>query len=384
MGGVCGGGDSKTRRINRELKEVEGKEQKKLKILLLGAGESGKTTLFKQMKLLFGVAKQFTASEKDSFRKIISKNILEDILRMLEGVERKNLKLESKEAQVAANRIIKGNEFDPRTPPKITKELAALYSAIWNDQGVQQVWNSRGDVQVQDALKYFMSSIQRISADGWEPTNQDILRARARTTGVQTSKFMIQKSFFEMYDVGGQRTERRKWLFYFDGVTTVLFVAAISEYNQVLFEDPTINRQTEAVELFSKQLQSQAFQTTPFILFLNKKDLFREKLIEVPFRVEEGPNARNVSFPGPHIDPKREYKCDVEGADPEFEKCYDAALRYLTDIYVSQSPDIRREGSGIHVHITNSTDTENIKRIMQSCKDIILQEHINNGGWGSY
>lgn len=42
-----------------------------------------------------------------------------------------------------------------------------------------------------------------------------------------------------MLDVGGQRSERRKWIHCFDGVTVVLFCASLSEYDQVLREDMT-------------------------------------------------------------------------------------------------------------------------------------------------
>ena len=60
-----------------------------------------------------------------------------------------------------------------------------------------------------------------------------MLRARVRTSGVVAKDFEIKKSKFRMYDVGGQRSERRRWIQYFDHVTAIVFVAAISEYNQV-------------------------------------------------------------------------------------------------------------------------------------------------------
>ncbi len=52
--------------------------------------------------------------------------------------------------------------------------------------------------------------------------------------------------------MGGQRNERRKWIHCFDDVTAVIFVAAISEYDQVLYEDPTQNRLMEALNLFDE------------------------------------------------------------------------------------------------------------------------------------
>ena len=47
-------------------------------------------------------------------------------------------------------------------------------------------------------------------------------------------------SIFRMFDVGGQRSERRKWIHCFGDVKAVLFVAALSAYDMYLFEDPNV------------------------------------------------------------------------------------------------------------------------------------------------
>lgn len=51
-------------------------------------------------------------------------------------------------------------------------------------------------------------------------------------------------------DVGGQRNERKKWIHQFDDVTAIIFVVAISEYDQTLFEDEEENRIVEALSVF--------------------------------------------------------------------------------------------------------------------------------------
>ena len=87
---------------------------------------------------------------------------------------------------------------------------------------------------------------------------------------------------FRIFDVGGQRNERRKWIHAFDNVNAVVFVAAMSEYDQVLFEDETQNRMEEALQLFDQIINSKWFKTTSMILILNKKDLFEMKLAKKP------------------------------------------------------------------------------------------------------
>ena len=75
--------------------------------------------------------------------------------------------------------------------------------------------------------------------DTFQPTEQDILRARVLTSGIFETKFRVDKVKFHMFDVGGQRDERRKWIQCFNDVTAIIFVAASSSFNMVLREDPT-------------------------------------------------------------------------------------------------------------------------------------------------
>jgi guanine nucleotide-binding protein G(i) subunit alpha len=67
------------------------------------------------------------------------------------------------------------------------------------------------------------------------PTVNDVLRARVRSTGIEEGEFKFEDVSFKMLDVGGQRSERRKWIHCFDGVTAVIFCVALSEYDQVSF-----------------------------------------------------------------------------------------------------------------------------------------------------
>ena len=46
----------------------------------------------------------------------------------------------------------------------------------------------------------------------------------------------INGIFFRLFDVGGQRSERKKWIHCFENVTSIIFLVALSEYDQILFE----------------------------------------------------------------------------------------------------------------------------------------------------
>ena len=131
----------------------------------------------------------------------------------------------------------------------------------------------------------FFNDIERIGEANYIPTNQDILRCRVRSTGIDEAEFEVTGLEFKMLDVGGQRSERRKWIHCFDCVTAVIFCASLSEYDQVLREDQSQNRMKESILLFDEICNSPWFRDTTFLLFLNKTDLFREKIVRVPLKV---------------------------------------------------------------------------------------------------
>ena len=131
------------------------------------------------------------------------------------------------------------------------------------------------------ALCSFLSNVGRFEDPEFIPTVNDVLQARVRTTGIEEAEFDVLDFQFRMLDVGGQRSERRKWIHCFDCVTAVIFTTSLSEYDQTLREDDGQNRMKESLLLFQEIRNSPWFRAVPFILFLNKIDLFQEKITRV-------------------------------------------------------------------------------------------------------
>lgn len=184
------------------------------------------------------------------------------------------------------------------------------------------------------ACSYF-DNIARIAAPDYMPNDQDVLRSRVKTTGITETTFIIGDLTYRMFDVGGQRSERKKWIHCFENVTTILFLVAISEYDQLLFEDETVNRMQEALTLFDSICNSRWFIKTSIILFLNKIDRFKEKL---------------------PVSPMKNYFPDYEGGDD-----YAAACDYILNRFVSLN---QHETKQIYTHFTCATDTTQIRFVM--------------------
>lgn len=234
------------REVRKALEAAKADDAKKVKLLILGAGESGKSTLFKQMKLLYGAP--FTRDEAEYMRDVIHENVLESLQELTSNVTNfldvDVANQQWKEAVIAAS-----------PEERLVGDFGQIVKGIWEDPALQQMWDQRARLQIIESVKYFFDKLDEITAEDYVPSTQDILYARVRTHGIVTERYTIQGKLFEMYDVGGQRNERRKWVNCFDNVTAVLFVVAISEFNQKMFEDETTNRMLDALELFEEARQ---------------------------------------------------------------------------------------------------------------------------------
>lgn len=195
-----------------------------------------------------------------------------------------------------------------------------------------------------------------------------MLQARLRSTGITETLFELGQMNFRMMDVGGQRSERKKWIHCFEGVQCLLFMVALSGYDQCLVEDQsavsitliskitvsqwltaTQNQMHEAMMLFESLANGEWFKRKPIILFLNKIDLFKGKLA---------------------VSPVAKHFPDFTGSSTDF----DAAARYFADRFrgINRIPD--RE---IYIHYTNATDTTLLKATMDSVQDMIIQKNLH-------
>ena len=343
--GICGSRLSAEDLKNRQIDKAQTYELKRqdeiIKLLLLGAGESGKSTIFRQMKLLYG--KPFSDEELHNMVPVVHANILSNFITVLQNAAPKGIDIGPKEL---AEKFLETTDEEST----INEQVAASLKTLWADPGLQQVWAQRSSFQVLDSLEHYMlpENIDRICKPNYLPTQDDILHARVRTSGIVEERYEIDGVQFTMFDVGGQRNERKKWIHAFDGVTAVIFVAALNEYDLVLYEDNKTSRIAEAVKLFDEIANSQWFAKTSIILFLNKVDLFITKLWRVPYRLA---GVRNDDFAGPYAEDPSADRDDV----------IQAAQKHTLDKFLSVKQNEEKE---IYHHITCATDTKNVEVVL--------------------
>jgi GTPase SAR1 family protein len=217
--------DLKSKQLEEELERQQAEENAIIKLLVLGTGESGKSTVFKQMKILYSVP-----DPPAKFIMICRANLFGNAHTVAEGMKRLKIEYGSAEASAAAETI--ATVPPDGNPDDITKYAAPL-KTMFEDSGVKEAIDRAAEYQLNDSTIYFWERADELCKADYLPTEQDVLRARVRTTGIVQQNFQIKDKKYTMFDVGGQRNERRKWIHCFDNVTAVIFVTAISEYDQV-------------------------------------------------------------------------------------------------------------------------------------------------------
>jgi len=355
---MCGGGggpemseeEKKAQaEFNATARDVKKESEKPIKMLLLGAGESGKSTIFKQMKVINKDG--YTKKELMEFVGIVHSNVCTSMKSMLGAFEKLG---ETMPDDIKALEL----EFEAATADdKLDPAAAAIIKKLWENAKIQDLFTRRNEFQLNDSAEYYFQNIDRVSDAAYEPTTDDALRSRVRTTGIVQSDFKIKSMDFAMFDVGGQRNERRKWIHCFDNVDAVVFVAALSEFDQVLFEDETMNRFDEALDLFAQIVNSKWFKETSMILFLNKKDLFEKKLKEKNFADYVNKNESREPYTGKN----------------EMQEC----AEYQKANFLKRNKNLDKT---IYSHITTAIDTSNVKFVFNAVVAMILETNLKSSG----
>ncbi|KAJ3306053.1 Guanine nucleotide-binding protein G(o) subunit alpha [Kappamyces sp. JEL0829] len=251
------------------------KSQKEPRLLLLGTSDSGKSTLLKQMKILH--AKGFSEQEKKLSAQAIRAGILSSIRKIFGKVPNKSPEFLEVVLRAHSQKYASVADIED-TDPSNYVELAPLCAELWAEECVKQTFQQLPQNLVPDTIEHFLDSIQRIAADSYEPTDEDVLKLRTVTQNISETIFSIQGKNFHFFDVSGLKYHRKYWLPYFENVTSILFVVALSSYNQLMMEEGNTNRMTDALFVWKQIVNHPTLSRPSIILFLNKMDLFEKRV----------------------------------------------------------------------------------------------------------
>eukprot|EP00095_Tigriopus_kingsejongensis_P004706 maker-scaffold276_size226481-snap-gene-1.24 protein:Tk04706 transcript:maker-scaffold276_size226481-snap-gene-1.24-mRNA-1 annotation:"hypothetical protein TRIADDRAFT_50797" len=364
-----------SKKIDKEILLELKNEPDEIEILLLGAPETGKSTILKQIRIIH--KSDYTLEERLMFKPIVFANALQGMSIILHAVERLGklglfgalnsssvdgfilpaVDLDNEEAEYDAYRFYQVLEQKTSRSHilvedvKVTPDLAGIISRLWSDSGVQKAFQHANQFQLSDCAEYFLDHITRLAEPHYIPSTLDILHTRVKTCGIVEVKFLIKDMMFRLHDVGGQRSDRRKWLSLFDCVHAVAFCVSLADYDTVIPEEDDCNQMLESLKLFGVIVNSKVFIDAAMILLLNKTDLFQKKIARVPL---------TLTFP------------DYEGRPGEWE----SAAQFVSKRFKSQ----KKSAPQAYAHLLCATDTENMRMVVHAVTDMLIKNFLKDCG----
>ncbi|KAJ7292708.1 guanine nucleotide binding protein, alpha subunit [Mycena rebaudengoi] len=234
---------------------------------------------------------------------------------------------------------------DPDDPGVILHARREDMKRLWGHPTIQAILD-RQSIRLQESAGFFLDSIDEVTSLRYVPTDDHILRARLKTLGVSEHRMRLSDPTggmsrdFRIFDVGGTRSLRQSWIPYLDDLDAIIFLAPISAFDQVLAEEPTVNRLADSYQIWTSIVSNKLLQNTNMILFLNKVDIMHAKLAS---------GIRLSDF------------VDSYGRRPND---FDSASRYLK----KQFNSILKQNSPVprifYCHLTNAIDTKSTKYVL--------------------
>ncbi|KAF7289981.1 hypothetical protein MIND_01373400 [Mycena indigotica] len=247
---------------------------------------------------------------------------------------------------------------------------------LWGSSKVQSLLIQQ-NIRLQEAAGFFLDCLDEVTSLDYIPSDDHILRARLKTLGVSEHRIKMTSGGmtgsisrdWRIYDVGGHRSlvmaypdriqgdigrSTAAWAPYFDDMHSIIFLCPISAFDQVLAEEPRVNRLADSVNLWTTIVSNKLLAKTNIILFLNKTDIMKSKL-------ESG-----IRF----VDYVNSY-----GKRPnDFESASSYLRKKFGGLFKEKSPSPRV----FYCHLTTVTDRKSTQLILANIKDQLMQRYLED------
>ncbi|KAK7451015.1 hypothetical protein VKT23_012692 [Stygiomarasmius scandens] len=305
-------------------KAVGGSEEvpKEHKILLLGLENAGKSTVLKQLRILYSGG--FSDEERDTYREVVYDTLLNDAHTIIDALKQGE---EGYPNQALVDEITNYRIQNP-FELVLTEEIVDALRRFWEEPTVQKVAE-------ENAASSFLKEVQRIGSQDYLPTDMDILRARQKSPGITETRCSLDDIPLHVISLEGPDHE---WSQYAKDVETIIFCTSLSDYDRM---KEGRNLLAESIELFGSIVNAKCFSGARVCIFMNKIDEFKEKIHRVPF---------SQHFP--------EYT---------FEQDTNKAAKFI----LWKMMQTNKAKLSIYPHLTEATDATMIKHVFDAVKEIM-------------
>ncbi|KAG2058237.1 G-alpha-domain-containing protein [Suillus hirtellus] len=247
---------------------------------------------------------------------------------------------------------------DPDDPGVVLNACAEDMKRLWTDPIIRKLMDIE-KMRPEEMAGFFLDALDRVTSPRYVPTDDDVLRARLKTLGVSEHRFTMKTGSmgspmshdWRVFDVGGQRSLRAAWVPYFDDMNAIIFLAPISCFDQVLQEDPSVNRLADSFLLWKAIVSNPLLKKTELILFLNKCDILRAKL------------ASGIRM--------ADYIVSYGSRPNDFESASQYLKKKFAGLLKEHSPERL-----YYFHLTSVTDTKSTTYILENVQDVLVRDNL--------
>ena len=326
-----------------------------LKIALFGCEGSGKSTLFKQCEKIIGG--KYAEKAVNLSATFIQQNLVEVLRALFEGI----LKEQESNGDVALDwatcqkmkNFISKHASEKLIGDKVID--AATWYDILHDSRVKEILDNIHDYKnlnysIGNCIEYYISEYERLTSSEYRATERDYIVFQQRTTGVISRIYTYKDKSITLMDLAGVRTERKKWSAVMKCCQALVYVASLSEFDLVCWEDITTNRFIEDLTTFKDWITNESIKNQPVFLVLTNVDRFKKKL--------DSPNKVTI------LNSLLSIGNDNNNLDADF---------YLTSI-TNKFKEVDLGNRVCEIIITNSLDTEDLVPKLSQIFDKILEK----------
>ena len=367
--------------------KLGGNRTKIMKCLLLGTASQGKATFFKQITLL-------AKGELEERGISLAARYIHDSL-WLQMKSILSSAIEEHEFELDAKALESADFIEFLAPNTPIEVIAEHVKVLWESNSIRQAYKLRSNLGIIDSCEYFFNDIDRICKDDYVPTTKDMLFSRIPTTGIRTQEAEFNNHKFSFYLVGGQRSERRKWIDCLDNVHAVLHFTSLTDYDQFLYEEKDVNAMESSILLFHDVFRSRYLKNSFFGLVFTKLDLFKKK---INISNNSTNNIDNKANENKIIDltPKTNYKeCLINiyesmvaaGAinhdiDVDFDTNIDwnninQIIKFIENLFTFPVRDLQENGKEIKIYTMNVTDSRDFANVFENIRKDVVERNQN-------
>eukprot|EP00474_Spongospora_subterranea_P000350 CRZ00808.1 hypothetical protein [Spongospora subterranea] len=249
------------------------------RVLILGVGGAGKTTLFRQIQ-----TRSWSNKDLQVIRSVIHGIIIIGIKALVEAAKELAITHPTlgtalpSDGNIARSAIYVMDTL--RHDDVLSVKMGRHIARLWASPSIRNTYKLRSQIatSIPSSVAYFLDKVGSVTEVGYVPTSADYLHCTVRSSGITEANVEVAGKPIQFLDVGGRRAERKKWLPCFHNLGAIVFLASIGDFQESLEEDPTANRLLESLAVFEELVNCRNCIGVPVIVVFTKIDLLPQTM----------------------------------------------------------------------------------------------------------